>query len=72
MRVANRSTLDISNYMTSTNFLAANSKAIYVRHIRVARVMIKNEHVLPQLVSPFMDAPVMTTLKITHLDAPGR
>lgn len=60
--------LDILNDLMPWNILAANSKATYAHYICVAKMMMKNKGVLSLLVSLPMDAPVVKTLSITHLD----
>lgn len=63
--------LEIVDDMMLSNFLAANPKATFARYIRVAKSMIKKESVPPLLVSLFMDAPVLTTPGITHINDAG-
>lgn len=63
--------LDTVDDIISSNFLAANSKPTYPRYIFISKMMIKKGDILPLLVSLFMDALVLETLGIKHLDDPG-
>lgn len=71
MRFVDACVLDVTDNMLPSNFLAANFKASYAHYIRVAKILIKNESVLPLLVGPGMDVPVVKTLGITHLEEPS-
>lgn len=63
--------LNVVDDMMLPNFLATNSKATNARHICVIRRLMKNEGVLPPLLSISMDAPVVKTLGITPVNDPG-
>lgn len=52
-------------------FPSAKSPATYARYIRVGKKMIRNEGVLPLLVSPAMEAAVAKAQGITDLDDPA-
>lgn len=52
----------------SSRFLYASHKVTYERYMRVAKMIMRSAHVLPLPVSSAMDALVVKTLSITHLD----
>lgn len=53
--LANACVLDIVDDIMSSNILAANSKAISARYIRVIKMTIRNKNVLLLVVSVVMD-----------------
>lgn len=63
--------LELVDDTMSLNFLAVNCKEAYDCYSSVVKTMIKNEGVLPLLVSIAMDAPAVKTLGITHLADKG-
>lgn len=64
--------IDIVVDIISSGFLAANSRATYVRYIRVGKIMIKPKEVLPLIMNLDGNAPVVKTLGITHIDYTSR
>lgn len=53
--------------MTS-NILAAISRATYIHHIIVGKMIIKHQGVLPLLGKLLKDTPAASNLRITHID----
>lgn len=53
--------------LMSSNVSAAKAKAIDARYIPVVRIMIKIKGIRSLLVSLAINAPVVKTLRITHL-----
>lgn len=53
------------------NFLAASSRAMYMRYICVSKMMIKHQGILPALGRLVEGAPVAKPLRITHLNDPN-
>lgn len=70
MRFVNARVPDIVHGMILSNLLSADSRATYVRYIRVGKIMIKNGVVLPMTVSPATDVLLVKTMGISHLDDP--
>lgn len=64
------SVLDIDDDMTSSNFMAANSKTSFARYISVDKMMMKNEGIMLLFVGFAMDALVVKTLGNTQLEVP--
>lgn len=60
--------LDIVEIMTASIFLGASSRPSYIPYIRVGKIMIEYQAVLPLLTKPAKDTPAAKALGITHLD----
>lgn len=67
----NARVLDIMDEMMSSNFLAVSLRESYAHYCHVAKMVIKNEGVLPLLVDLVMVVSVVKMLSITHLDDLG-
>lgn len=64
-------TVNIVDKMMSSNILARSIKAPYLPYILIAKVIFKNEGVLPLLKILSMEAPVTRMLGITYPDDLG-
>lgn len=60
--------LSIADYIVLSNFLAASSKATFACYVHFSKLKIKNEDVPTLLLRPAIDAPLVNTLNITHVE----
>lgn len=60
--------VDIEENMMSSNVLAANSRATYIRFSKASRKMIRNQEVLSRLIKLDKEAPTAKILDITQLN----
>lgn len=63
--------MDINEDMMFSTFCAANSRATYIRYIGAGKIRIKQQDVLPFLMTVIKDASVAKTVGIIHFDVPS-